>query len=155
MDTALAGFRAGGVTGFKQTVVLSEPSALGVPSRTATVDVGAPSKTGAYQVIVVDFDGTTTSFSAVTPTFVRSPTSTSVSALLGAKLAKIDVVAQPLKQLEGSGPGGEQLSVFNVAEGFVGTLEVRPPAWTAALGRGSTVAKGSARAPMRTSPVHR
>lgn len=138
---SLAGFRVGGVDTFKRSIELTEPGEAG---RTVQVSVGAPTG-GAFDVEVVDFAGTTTSFPAAKPVS-HVGDAVSISTLLGDHLSLVDVVSQAGK----SAAGGEKLSLFNTGEAFVGEVEILPPSWLEELKGAGTVAVGSARAPMRT-----
>lgn len=139
---SLAGFRVGGVDTFKRSIELTEPGEAG---RKAQVSVSAPNG-GAFDVEVVDFAGTTTSFPAAKPVS-HVGDAVSISTLLGDHLSLVDVVSQAGK----SAAGGEKLSLFNTGESFVGEVDVLPAAWLEELKGAGTVAVGSARAPMRTS----
>lgn len=141
-SVALAGFRVGGVDSFQRSIEFNEGGENG---RKATVSVGAPSA-GAYNVTVVDFEGQSTSFPSLSPSS-HAPTigSTSLSTLLENKLSSIDIVSEPSK----SATGGEKLSLFDVGEEFVGSVEVGVEEWLVELKGAVAGAVGSARAPMR------
>jgi hypothetical protein len=61
------------------------------------------------------------------------------------KLSSIDIVSEPSK----SATGGEKLSLFDVGEEFVGSVEVGVEEWLVELKGAVAGAVGSARAPMR------
>lgn len=112
-------------------------------------------KSGQFDSTVIDFEGQTTSFPSSLPSFSTTiaTSSSTLSTLLGSTLSTVDIVPQLLTAEAGgiAGSGGERLHLFNVAEGFVGQVEVAVPEWLTELSGKGQVSGGSARAPMRQS----
>lgn len=147
---SLGAFRIGGIKNYSHTIELSE-SGSNETNRKAIVKISSPSKEGSFNTEVIDFDGKTTHFSAALPTTSTSnsnPNSNSISTLLSNQLNKLDIISEDLTQ---SGRGGEKLHLFNVAENFVGQVEIVLPEWLEELKGGVSGPVGSARAPMRKS----
>ena len=142
-NVALAGFRAGGVSSTR-TFTLTEPTS----GKSATISLGAPNGQGGFQrVTVTDFEGSQTVFEDVKP--LLSAEATSLETMIGGSKSRVDIVSEPLSGLA----GGEKLHIFDMIQGWTGTLEVRPPTWLAEL-KGKTDEKvGSAKAPMRELPI--
>ncbi|GAA5996060.1 uncharacterized protein JCM10292_004921 [Rhodotorula paludigena] len=100
---------------------------------------------------------------AVLPPAAASPSTSTVSAHLGAALSHVDIVsspppAVPALDAASSLPKGETLHLFNTAEAFSGAVEVKPPSWMSKVGTASKAAAGAtgaggARAPMPSKIV--
>lgn len=95
---------------------------------------------------MTDFSGASTDFPISNPSLQPTSAGATISTLLGEQLSLVDIVAnKALKPSE-----GEKLSLFNTGEKYVGTIEVKQPAWMAKVGGGEAgAATGSAKAPMR------
>lgn len=112
--------------------------------------VGSPSRLQPHEfdLSVLDFAGKTTSFSSVQPRLGASEAesaASSISTLLDDRISHVDVVSAATNV----GSGGEKLTLFNTAEGFVGTVGIDAPDWLENLKGEVAGARGSARAPMR------
>lgn len=112
---------------------------------------------GGFDVTFASQSGETTTLSTDSPTITSSTgTSTSVSTLLASQLARVDIVSSTPSVTKSLETGfAENLNVFNEAESFAGTIEVKQPSWMKNVGskRGGGVVGGGARAPMPSKIV--
>ncbi|KDE07344.1 hypothetical protein MVLG_02386 [Microbotryum lychnidis-dioicae p1A1 Lamole] len=148
--TSLAGFRPGQTSSFKRTIeLIPSANAAAETTRSAKVEIGAPSASGGFPITVIDFQGTSTSFPSVHPSLSipnSNSSATRLSTLLNDRLSLVDVISQPQPL------GGERLHLFNnSSEAFVGSLDVPPPTWMKVLAEqqaGAAGGGGSAKSPM-------
>ncbi|GAA5877912.1 hypothetical protein JCM16303_000279 [Sporobolomyces ruberrimus] len=149
----LAGFRLGEGEGnrYKRTYETGEGK--------LSVSPAAHGSTGLDVSFFPAAGGDTTTLRDVRPTVSSSNgTSTTVSTLLSSELSRVDIVSSTpsISQALESGVA-ENLHVFNEAESFAGTIEVKQPSWmkeVASKRGGLSGSKGGgARAPMPSKIV--
>lgn len=148
----LAGFRLGEGEGNKYTRTYETGHGKLRVSPSADVQDG-------FDVTLLPVSGDSTTLSTASPRVASSTgTSTTVCALLASQLSRVDIVSSTPSITQSLESGvAENLHVFNEAESFAGTVEVKQPSWMKDVGskKGGVAggAGGGARAPMPSKIV--